>query len=91
MTSPPRSMTALPPSTLATCRSAQSALCTGSPPSDGTSKGRSPDNRDSSATRAERLDERTAEKVATARTNVPPAVAGEEIVCQLSQVATLAP
>ena len=37
---------------------------------------------DLSATRAERLDERTAEKVAAARTKVPPAVANDEIVCQ---------
>ena len=37
---------------------------------------------DLSARRAVRLDERTAEKVATAKTRVPPAVASDEIVCQ---------
>ena len=37
---------------------------------------------DRSATRAERLDERTAEKVAAASTRVPPAVANDEMVCQ---------
>ena len=35
-----------------------------------------------SATRAERFDDRTAEKVAAASTSVPPAVASDEIVCQ---------
>ncbi len=35
-----------------------------------------------SATRAERLDERTDEKVATASTSVPPAVASDEMVTQ---------
>jgi hypothetical protein len=37
---------------------------------------------DSSATRADLLDDRTAEKVAAARTRVPPAVASDEMVCQ---------
>jgi hypothetical protein len=37
---------------------------------------------DSSAMRAERFDERTAENVATASTRVPPAVAKEAIVVQ---------
>ena len=37
---------------------------------------------DSSAMRAERFDERTAENVATASTRVPPAVANEAIVVQ---------
>ena len=37
---------------------------------------------DSSAMRAERFDERTAENVAPASTNVPPAVANEAMVAQ---------
>src|SRR5207253_4694270 len=41
-----------------------------------------PESSASSAMRAERFDERTAENVASASTSVPPAVAREEIVCQ---------
>jgi hypothetical protein len=37
---------------------------------------------DSSATRADRFDDRTAENVAKASTRVPAAVAREEMVCQ---------
>lgn len=37
---------------------------------------------DSSATLAERFDDRTAEKVASAKISVPPAVAKEETVTQ---------
>lgn len=46
------------------------------------STGRSPASSDRSAARAARLAERTDEKVATARTSVPPAVASAEIVTQ---------
>ena len=46
--------------------------------------GRRPVSRASSATRAERFEERTAEKVASASTSVPPAVAKEEMVVQLA-------
>ena len=49
---------------------------------DGISSGRSPAWSARSATRAERLDERTDEKVATASTSVPPAVASDEMVTQ---------
>ena len=54
----------------------------GSPASDCTSNGRIPLSSASSATRADRLEERTDENVATASTSVPAAVASEEIVCQ---------
>ena len=41
-----------------------------------------PVSSDSSAMRAERFDDRTAEKVAVASTSVPAAVARDAIVCQ---------
>src|SRR5262249_40508224 len=47
-------------------------------------RGRRPVSSASSAIRAARFVERTAEKVAPASTNVPTAVASAEIVCQLS-------
>ena len=46
------------------------------------SSGRMAVRSDSSAMRADRFDERTAENVATASTSVPPAVANEAIVVQ---------
>src|SRR5580704_6176943 len=73
---------ARPPATLAVCRSCHKTLWTGSSKSDGTSSGRMAVRSDSSAMRAERFDDRTAENVATARTSVPPAVANEAIELQ---------
>jgi hypothetical protein len=46
------------------------------------SSGRTPASSERSAVRALRFDDRTALYVARARTNVPPAVANEEIVAQ---------
>jgi hypothetical protein len=58
-----------------TC-SARSSWCVG------ISTGRRPASSERSATRADWLAERTELKVATASTNVPPAVASDEIVTQ---------
>ena len=55
------------------------------------STGRSPAISDRSATRADLLDDRTAENVAPASTSVPPAVASDEMVTQSAKRSSLAP
>src|SRR5664280_298155 len=82
MTSCSTSATARPPCRAALWKSLHRTFCTGSSPSDGMSRGRRPVSRPSSAMRAERLDERTAAKVESASTRVPPAVANDAMVDQ---------
>src|SRR5580658_2592800 len=73
---------ARPPPRWTACRSCHRTFCSGSPARDCRSSGRRPVSSDSSAMRAERFDERTAQNVATARTSVPTPVANEETVSQ---------
>ena len=82
MTPPSSSKMARPPPIRAAWRSCHRTLCTGSSESDGTSSGLIAVSSDSSAMRADRLDDRTAENVATASTRVPPAVANEAMEVQ---------
>src|SRR5262245_49825125 len=74
--------TARPPSRRSTWPSCQSTFWAGSWSRLGTSNGRTPASRASSATRAARLAERTDAKVAAASTSVPAAVASEATVGQ---------
>src|SRR3954466_6286944 len=71
-----------PPCTCTQWSSPNPTLSVGSSNRVGTRSGRTLASSDSSATRAERLADRTDAKVATASTSVPPAVAKEEIVTQ---------
>src|SRR5579872_3520228 len=72
-----------PPRTCTKWLSMKPTLTGGSSGRDGIRSGRIPTSNDSSATRAARLAERTEVNVAPASTNVPPAVASDEIVAQL--------
>ena len=74
------SITARPPSTLSQCWSWNITFSSGSWNRVGTSRGRTPARKLCSAIRAERLLERTEEKVATPRTRVPTAVPSEAMV-----------
>ena len=70
------------PSTAVQWSSTHLIFCTGSSRREVTRTGRRFTRYDASATRADRLAERTAAKVATARTSVPMAVANVAIVAQ---------
>ena len=81
----------MPPSTLTIRPSPKRTISGGSVTREGASTGRRPSNSarsaiavERSATRAERCPNRTEENVATASTSVPPAVASEATVGQLT-------
>src|SRR5512132_4702881 len=82
MTPSTTSTVARPPSRREWWPSTHRTLISGSSSREGISSGRSPTWRACSATRADRLADRTEAKVAAASTRVPPAVASEEIVTQ---------
>ena len=71
-----------PPGVSTKWLSAKLTLTGGSSGRDGMSSGRMPASNASSATRDERLAERTDANVAAASTSVPPAVASDEMVTQ---------
>ena len=91
MYTPPSAASAAPPppGTLSQRLSANPTFCGGSSGREGMSSGRNPAISARSATRAERFDDRTAEKVAPASTSVPPAVASDEMVTQSAKRSSL--
>ena len=76
------SATAPPPGTCTQCSSMNPIFSVRSSNRDGTTTGRMPASSARSVLRADWCDDRTAANVATASTNVPPAVASEETVAQ---------